>query len=259
MKTVVSPDMVAHLWANKSQSSARNSNRSFYFEDDTIYSYGRHFPIARHATHKGEPCILFTVRDYSPTTSNHKSMVRRAIQDGTKIFFVREPETHGNFQKMEDDATKWLAEQAEQKKTDKRENAKRNRANKKAQQKAIDDYFPVTLPAWRNNEINRMPTLTRSFPIALRLTPDKKRIQTTQGAETLTTFARHAYTILALRVASNGEPLISKEFTWGNFTGFELYKLTPESWYLKVGCHNIPFSEVELIAKQLGLTEAVGA
>ena len=41
-------DMVAHLWANKSQDSARESGGRFYFVGDTIYSYGSHFPIARH-------------------------------------------------------------------------------------------------------------------------------------------------------------------------------------------------------------------
>ena len=32
--------MVAHLWANESQESANGSN--FYFEGQSIYSYGHH-------------------------------------------------------------------------------------------------------------------------------------------------------------------------------------------------------------------------
>lgn len=35
--------MVAHLWANEKQESANGSN--FYFEGESIYSYGRHFEV----------------------------------------------------------------------------------------------------------------------------------------------------------------------------------------------------------------------
>lgn len=37
--------MVAHLWANEKQESAHGSN--FYFEGESIYSYGRHFEAGR--------------------------------------------------------------------------------------------------------------------------------------------------------------------------------------------------------------------
>ena len=37
--------MVAHLWANEKQESANGSN--FYFEGESIYSYGRHFEVGR--------------------------------------------------------------------------------------------------------------------------------------------------------------------------------------------------------------------
>lgn len=64
---------VAHLWANQSKPSASGSN--FFFEGDTIYSYGHHFPIARII---GDH-VLFTTRDYSSSTSRHKSHALRAI------------------------------------------------------------------------------------------------------------------------------------------------------------------------------------
>lgn len=63
---------IAHLWAHQARDSARGSH--FYFEGDTIYSYGSHFPIARH--YKG--VVLFTAHDYSVTTAKHKSFVRYA-------------------------------------------------------------------------------------------------------------------------------------------------------------------------------------
>ena len=48
-------DMVAHLWAHRAQESAPQRG-NFYFDGDTIYSYGSHFPIARHVKHKGARC-----------------------------------------------------------------------------------------------------------------------------------------------------------------------------------------------------------
>lgn len=95
MKTVVSSDQVAHLWANQSQSEARNSNGSLYFNGDTIYSYGSHFPIARHVSNKrGEYAVLFTTRDYSSTTAQHKSAVRHALI-GQLVFYVEHPTNEG--------------------------------------------------------------------------------------------------------------------------------------------------------------------
>lgn len=80
MRTVFSNDMVAHLWANQSQHEARNANSSIWFEGDTIYSYGRHFPIARWITNnEGERLCLFNDKSYSVTTAKHIGRVHRAL------------------------------------------------------------------------------------------------------------------------------------------------------------------------------------
>lgn len=78
---------VAHLWANKSRPSAKGSH--FYFEGDTIYSYGSHFPIARH--YKG--VVLFTAQSHSVTTAKHKGYVRSAMTH-LKSFTI--PDIKGN-------------------------------------------------------------------------------------------------------------------------------------------------------------------
>lgn len=65
-------DQVAHLWANKSRQQAKGSN--VFFEGNTIYSYGHHFPMAR--LYKG--VVLYTTGSYSVTTAKHLSIVRRA-------------------------------------------------------------------------------------------------------------------------------------------------------------------------------------
>ena len=86
-KQVHPVDMVAHLWAHKSQDAAHCPGNKFYFSGDTIYSYGSHFPIARHVTNKRGSAVLLTTRGYSATTAGHKAVVARACQHLT-VFHV---------------------------------------------------------------------------------------------------------------------------------------------------------------------------
>jgi hypothetical protein len=80
---------IPHLWAHQSQDEARNSTGSFYFQGSTIYSYGSHFPIARHVTNaRGERAILFTTAHYSVTTSGYCSAVAHSIPPDVPVFRV---------------------------------------------------------------------------------------------------------------------------------------------------------------------------
>jgi len=87
MKTVFTDiSTIAHLWANQQQDNARNSG-NFYFDGKTIYSYGRHFPIAKHIVNdKGEAGVLFTERTYSNTTAKHISVVRSAASHKNIVY-----------------------------------------------------------------------------------------------------------------------------------------------------------------------------
>lgn len=79
---------IAHLWAHQTQSSARNPQGNFYFEGNTIYSYGRHFPIARIVS----PGVVFlTSRLSSSTTAGHICTVYRAIPNTWIQFAVYDP------------------------------------------------------------------------------------------------------------------------------------------------------------------------
>lgn len=49
-----------------------------YIEGNTVYSYGKHFPIA---TRIGMSRVLFTSKGYSPTTARHKSLVKLALME----------------------------------------------------------------------------------------------------------------------------------------------------------------------------------
>lgn len=68
---------IIHLWAHQSQEEARYGNG--FFDGEIIYSYGRHFPIARiYTDKKGNKTVFFTTQGYSSTTSKHISDTWRA-------------------------------------------------------------------------------------------------------------------------------------------------------------------------------------
>jgi hypothetical protein len=81
-----------HLWVHQTQDYSEIKGGRLFFRGDTIYSYGNHFPIARHVNFPneipGRHCILFTTRTYSVTTARHISEVRRAIPDYLTSFAV---------------------------------------------------------------------------------------------------------------------------------------------------------------------------
>lgn len=89
MSTVVNNAEVARLWARKLQDHASGSH--FFFRGKTIYSYGGHFPIARHATWRGKPCVFFTKRRYSNSTAVHCGLARHFIPKGVPVFDCVDP------------------------------------------------------------------------------------------------------------------------------------------------------------------------
>ena len=92
---------IAHFWVARNLDGADvpdlvkntgNGMRSnFYWVDDTIYSYGRHFPIAQVHEKDGEKFVLFTTQPCSQTTAKHISCVRQALHNrDLKIFYVQD-------------------------------------------------------------------------------------------------------------------------------------------------------------------------
>lgn len=59
----------------------KGSSLHMFIEEETVYSYGAHFPIARLLTDHVGKRALFTTKDYSNSTSKHKSLVRNALLD----------------------------------------------------------------------------------------------------------------------------------------------------------------------------------
>jgi len=84
MKRNFNTSELPHIWAHQKQDEGKAG--SFYFEGATIYSYGRHFPIATHHN----DIVLFTYRTYSKTTAKHISYTHSAISHKT-ILFCNDP------------------------------------------------------------------------------------------------------------------------------------------------------------------------
>lgn len=81
-KSLSSHNEVAHIWAQQSQYEGHAGN--MFFKGQSIFSYGRHFEIARFIDND---VVLFTSKSYSVSTSKHKSITYRAINH-KKVFTV---------------------------------------------------------------------------------------------------------------------------------------------------------------------------
>lgn len=72
---------IAHIWANELEYKGQQGN--LFYSGKTVYSYGYHFPIAKHLDYK---TVLFTKRGYSNSTAKHIRLVMQAISHKDLIF-----------------------------------------------------------------------------------------------------------------------------------------------------------------------------
>lgn len=92
MKRIHTNSMVAHLWANQTQSEARNGNNTFYFEGSKIYSYRT--LIAQ----LFDGFALVSSDTMTPTTAKQLCDARRALQGVKRIIPSRQFEKGCMFQ-----------------------------------------------------------------------------------------------------------------------------------------------------------------
>jgi hypothetical protein len=72
---MASNSTVAHNWANQTGKSCNGS--SFFYEGQTLYSFGYHFPVG--VISEDGKTVLLTTRSYSSYTGKHKSLARSAV------------------------------------------------------------------------------------------------------------------------------------------------------------------------------------
>lgn len=285
---------VAHFWANKVQSEGQAGN--VFFRDSTIYSYGSHFAIA---THIAPGIVAFTNRNYSPSTGQHKSIVRNAIAEGVEIVYVANPSDGVNSNKSAAErsieqlvitaskarrqstrsaplaeaftvatnfnrfaqvmksrerinTTKLNIGSIEQLKTFVADKVKREARAAKALEKKRAEIVHKNRVAWRQHEIGYMPMYS-SGATMLRLSKDNEIVQTSANAEIPVAEAIKLWPFI--QRVMRGDKDYEVGMSLGN------YRLTQikQNGDIVVGCHNIPFAEIEGIAHELDLTNTSAA
>lgn len=94
MRTVFDNDMVAHVWANRSQPHGQSHNGNFSFDGSLLYSYrtciARFVNDDKATKRAGAPIVLVTSERYSvTTTSKHMAPMWRALHGHPyKVFTV---------------------------------------------------------------------------------------------------------------------------------------------------------------------------
>jgi hypothetical protein len=289
---------IGHLWFHRTQDDARNPQDNFYFRGDTIYSYGPHFPIARHvSSRKYGDAILFTRHTYSNTTAKHVGIVRRAIPSGAKQFYVNDvtadnPKEHADnwkdyldriqdasasLVKRRTESTKsrdranllWLIQNAneyaeffgmrqrirsegepielaskilaERAKLDKLEHNRRAKLDKLREKQNHE-----RLVKWLSGESGCLPSWTSQ--IYLRVSGED--IETSLGARFPTDHARRALPIIR-HCIDNQEHFQTNGRTI-HLGPYSIDRIEPDGT-VHAGCHVVHWSEIERIAKLLGL------
>lgn len=85
---------LAHVWAGQKQENGRSSSGNMFFEGPSIYSYGRHFEIARWYGKGPGAVVLFNSASYSNSTCKHQNHTARAINHA-RVFRVPSMTDHG--------------------------------------------------------------------------------------------------------------------------------------------------------------------
>lgn len=282
MRNVVNSREVCHLWANQTQSRARNSTGTVFFEDDTIYSYGNHFPMGRIV----EGHALLNSESYSVTTSKHQSWVRSACShlpciEVPNVRARGKVEHKENFEALRAqyeetllkaararvnapyllrDADRvreqanaysallgvpWRIRPANVEDIKARAEAQRKAAAAKARKeraKLIKAHAEV-LPQWRAGEADYLPHAHR-LPPALRIAPNGNDVQSSHGAR-----CPIADALIAVRMVRTCQQA-GREWARNGETirlgSFQVDRIDADG-NVKAGCHNIPASEIDYI------------
>lgn len=286
MRNILKSGEVFHFWANRVQPSGRCGNTRF--DGDTLYSYAA--PIAKHLP---DGSIAVATKNWSMTTSGHQSAARNAVPHGVRVIRVyqidvatgvieharKEADTliekaskartkRGEYLAEALQVATYANEYAEATNVSERINLtelsgrnlsdiKADLAKRQAQEKAdvaklkreATERLAATLQGWRDHNPDAHAWMLRGAAVALRISADKETVETSQNANIPVDDAIALWPLI-LRCKA-GE----RAYTPGQPIGH--YRLTQirRDGSLLVGCHDIAFTEIERIAKQLGLLQ----
>lgn len=293
-KVLSSHSEVAHYWANRTTSEGRAGN--MFFCDGKIYSYGSHFCIARILP---SGTVAFTTRDYSVSTSKHKSIAQSAARH-LAIVYCSDPadSARQNMERAREAVRQALVSSGAPRIRQATRDAHKARALRIAENA---NAYLAALPEDERLSLVRIDTsaleavradLERAEEARRKIEAEARAARTAELAESLaewragSVIARSGFHSIApaLRVSADGStvqtshgaeipmddarklwPLIlqmragQREFSPGEPVGHYRLSKIRKDGSIVVGCHDIAFSEIERIAHALGLLETEGA
>jgi hypothetical protein len=271
MKKVVSNHDVAHLFALQSQSEAHNPSRSFYFEGTELFSYGRHFCIAKFVDAN---TLLFTERTYSNTTAKHINYAKQATSHIKKIscrfptgshaenfdwwiarandqlqFLIRsrKPEKYvAELLRIEDRAkiySEYFGIEVDSELQslvsikDKEKAEEYSRKEEQEEQERIAKAHKKDLILFR--EFKRDTIYTRNGFDYVRVNDFSEYFETSQGVKIPTAVGLRFYELLSAGKIKSGDKLMQ----------YEVRDINKES--ISIGCHTITFKEIKKAIKSV--------
>ena len=276
---------VAHLWAHQTQDDARCRNASF--NGFKYYSYSTVIAEIRR-NNRGEELVLLCVDNYSRTTAKHKYEVRRAVSH-KKIIAVQvvgailsdHDINYRAFLRRYEDLTD-LASRARQRKAEYLGKAASIAKDMGEYAAFFDLVWNVPSPdenisatqllaeyeVWRQQEDEKRRAKreaeqaenlalwlvggdNRSFD-ALKLRIKGDEIQTSHGANIPIDHALKVWPVI-YRAHTSGKPFVPSQKRTIHLGHYRFNSFRND--VLTVGCHRIPYTEIERMAQQLGLLE----
>ena len=274
MKRVHTPDNVAHLWANQHQEDARTPTSNLYFRGTEIYSYGSHFCIAKHV----EGAVLFTEREYSNTTSKHKSIVRNACSHKNIVYCYNPLGSHEqNFQAWRNECEGYIEKLAKARKPEK---YIQELEGVKYRAERYANLFEIAVPetlsrAWAitdKQEVvaymeKKAEAIKKEKARKLRLAKKKHKeeVQKWKNFETYRLYSRGEYDLLRynkenkrfqtsqgveipLAIGLGVYKRLANSEAVEKILEFEVKEITKK--HIVVGCHKVEMKEIEQIIKQ---------
>lgn len=280
-------DEVAHLWTNQVQSDARSRNTSF--NGTEFFSYST--CIAKlYNRDDGKELILLSSYNYSSTTSGHKYDVRRAASH-KRIIEVPLVSCMG---REHDQNYEWMLKTHAELLQIASRARQRKEQHLAAANRLIQDMYeysaffnlawnvPTSLEmsfeqlAEHHARIEKIEEKRRAQRIAgeaerlrdwldggrsyyfseMRLRVKDEEIQTSHGANIPIDHAIKLWPFI-VRAHESGEAFLPSEHRTIHLGHYKFNGFSDD--VLVVGCHRIPYSELERMAGQLGLLEAAAA
>ena len=125
---------------------------------------------------------------------------------------------------------------------------RRDEINKQQRREAQEKFITEDLPAWRNGEKNHIH-FPWEFPTALRVVGDQ--VQSSKGASVPVEHVRKVVPVVRSIQEGNRRAYVANGHTI-HLGHYSLNSITQDGT-VTIGCHVIPFSEVDLIGQQLGV------